>query len=337
MSAHPASNLDTEKFRKVHRLMTGGATDGERSAARARAEAMASKAGMTLKDAVSSLDAAAKPEPRVFDFGKSFEDSMEAKYPGWKDEEIRKQAVRGVREAVRRAEVLAAYGSETQLFAKTKLEALLGEAIRSLVNKWHHWTDEDGFECKRAEVIDGHSSEFSGWYLSDVTPAIREAVTGAYPWPSNLDGALSEVKAWDRLRWDRGLFRGEWDHYPEVDCRIALLEKALMSGQPAASWADLQARFEWKRYEFERQWIDPTKREDPFMDRIEADFAILRAKAAAASLAPEPATPAGPRTTAEKRAAVMSMLDTHPELSDREIARRIGVSPQTVNTWRKRR
>lgn len=44
--------------------------------------------------------------------------------------------------------------------------------------------------------------------------------------------------------------------------------------------------------------------------------------------------PATRRTTAHKRADVLSMLDTHPELSDREIARRVGVSPQTVSTWR---
>lgn len=34
--------------------------------------------------------------------------------------------------------------------------------------------------------------------------------------------------------------------------------------------------------------------------------------------------------------AVLSMLDAHPELSDREIARRLSVSSQTVNTWRKK-
>lgn len=35
-------------------------------------------------------------------------------------------------------------------------------------------------------------------------------------------------------------------------------------------------------------------------------------------------------------ADVLSMLDTHPELSEREIARRVGVSPQTVSTWRRK-
>lgn len=46
MNVH-ASNLDIERFRKVYALVTGGATEGERAAA---------KAGMSLHDAVSKLD-----------------------------------------------------------------------------------------------------------------------------------------------------------------------------------------------------------------------------------------------------------------------------------------
>lgn len=42
------------------------------------------------------------------------------------------------------------------------------------------------------------------------------------------------------------------------------------------------------------------------------------------------------RTNAQKRTDVLSMLDASPHLSDREIARRVGVSPQTVNTWRRK-
>ena len=44
----------------------------------------------------------------------------------------------------------------------------------------------------------------------------------------------------------------------------------------------------------------------------------------------------GRRTNAGKAADVLSMLKSNPELADREIARRVGVSPQTVNNWRTR-
>ncbi|WP_149576383.1 winged helix-turn-helix domain-containing protein [Xanthobacter oligotrophicus] len=45
--------------------------------------------------------------------------------------------------------------------------------------------------------------------------------------------------------------------------------------------------------------------------------------------------PAPRRTNSDKRADVLAILAAHPELSDREIARRAGVSPQTVNTHRR--
>lgn len=329
MIAQAASKLDIGKFRKVHSLMAGGSTDGERSAARARAETMAAKAGMTLAEAVSSLDRQPAAQPSSFFEG--FDDWMEVKEPGWKDERAREKAARNARDDLRRAEVMEQYGSEKALFARTEREVALDAAIAHIAT-WDHWTDDDGTRHRFAATLNGNLPKYGYWSLSDITPAIREAVTTAYPWPSRLDDALQEVKAWDRLRLDRGLVSGgEWNHYAEVECRFVLLEHALQTGQPAASWDDIQARFDWKRYEFERQWLDPTECEDPFMDRLEADFVILRQKGS-----PQCGYPS-PRTTAEKRAAVLSTLDAHPELSDREIARRLGVSPQTVNTWRRKR
>ncbi|MDY8111122.1 winged helix-turn-helix domain-containing protein [Fulvimarina sp. 2208YS6-2-32] len=331
MAVQASSKLDIAKFAKVHSLMNGGATDGERSAARARAEAMASKAGMTLKQAVSSLDAQPKAQP--FNFFEGFDDWMEEKEPGWKAQKAREKAERKSRDDICREEVLARYGSEEALFARTEQEAALDKAIEPLAT-WEYWTDDDGTRHRFPKTMDGKTPKFGTWYFEDITPAIREAVTNAYPWPSNLDAALKEVKAWERLRRDRALFSGgEWSHYPEVECRFALLEKELNEGRPATSWSDIQARFDWKRYEFEREWIDPTERKDPFLDRLEADFANLR-KAYAERQTEKRSVPT---TNAQKRAAVLSMLDTHPELSDREIARRIGVSPQTVNTWRRKR
>lgn len=331
MNVHLPTQLDVEKFRKVHSLMMGGATDGERSAARARAIAMATKAGMTLPEAVSKLDT--KPAAPFVNVFAGFDDWMEEKEPGWKTKKAQEKVERNSRDALRRAEILKQYGSERALFARTEREALLDEAIAPLVSKWSYWTDDDGVEFRSAEVIDGHEPKHGSWWIDDITPAIRGAVTNAYPWPSKLDAALREVQFWDRLRWDRGLFCDEWNHYAEVECRIALLEQALKGGQPATCWEDVDARFAWKRYEFSRQWLDPMEPNDPFLARVEADIATLRAKEV-----PTVGSPSlSPRTNAEKREAVLSMLDAHPEFSDREIARRVGVSPQTVNTWRRKR
>lgn len=305
--------------------MSGGATEGERAAARKAAERIAAAAGLSLNAALSNLDTKRQQQkPRSFFDG--FDDWMEEKEPGWKAEQARKKQEREARDNLLRREILKRYGSEKALFGRTAWEAALDAAIEPLAT-WGFWEDQDGTRHRYAATLDGLKP--SWWRVEDITPAIREAVTTAYPWPSNLDAALLEVKSWDRLRWERGLFNGgEWTHYADVDCRIILLEHDLTSARPAASWDDVQARFDWKRYEHERSFIDPTERDDPFLDRLEADFDFLRDMASVHN---------GHRvTTADKQAAVMSMLDTFPDLSDREIARRIGVSPQTVNNWRKR-
>ncbi|MFS8037709.1 winged helix-turn-helix domain-containing protein [Xanthobacter sp. AM11] len=334
------ATLDLDKLRKVRGLMTGGATEGERSAARSRAESIAKAAGMSLKVALSKLDT--PPPPTARNMFEGFDDWMEAKQPGYKAGEAAKRAEREARNARRRAEVLAAYGSEAALFACTEREVLLDAAIAPIAT-WDQWIDEAGTVHRFAKMLDGQGGDF--WNVKDITPAIRKAVMGAYPWPETLADALTEVRDWERLRRDRGLFcrQGEWNHYCEVGCRVVMLEHTLESSQPAATWDDVQARFDWKRYEWERQWIEPTQRDDPFLDRLEADFAFLRTNVQPAgteasvtngssgSATPQPTTR---RTNAAKRADVLSMLDSHPELSDREIARRVGVSPQTVSTHR---
>lgn len=342
MNVH-TSNLDIEKFRKVHALMKGGATEGERAAAKNRCSAMAKKAGMTLDQAVSNLDGQKPSKPaNIFE---GFSDWMEAKEPGYKAQRAKEFAERESRNDIRRKEILAHYGSDKALFARSALEEILLEAVAPLVDEWGSWTDEDGTEHEFPVVIDGHKPKFICWYMDDITPAIREAILSALPIPTRLADVLKELKSWDQLRWDRGLFcsSGEWNAYPEVECRFALLEHALEQGQPAVTWDDVQARFAWKRYAFERTWIDPTEREDAFMDRLEEDINNLRKQnenTGVQSGQPETSTASEirnqSRSNADIRKAVMSMLDTHPELSDREISRRVGVSPQTVGNWRKR-
>ena len=331
MTIHTASNFDIDKFRKVYALVSGGATDGERASAKARAASIAAKAGMTLDEAVSKMDT--QPKQKSTNFFEGFDDYMEQKQPGWKAARAKEMIERDIRENARRAIVIEMYGSEKALFARNEREAQLEISVDHLAS-WSYETDDDGTEYRIAATLDGVSASF--WQVDDITPAIRDAVMSAYPWPSNLDDALNEVKDWDRLRWDRALFcGGEWNHYAEVECRISLLEHALEKGQPASSWQDVQARFEWKRYEEERQWIDPVGRDDPFMDRLEADFQFLRGLHENSDTL-TCGVQSGRRTNADKRAAVLSMLDKEPSLSDREIARRVGVSPQTANNWRRR-
>ncbi len=325
------SNLDIERFQKVHALMLNGATEGERAAAKSRATAMARKAGMTLLDAVSKLDTQPKAKPASFFDG--FDDWMEEREPGYKAKRAAEKAEKERRDAIWRKGVLAKYGSEKALFQRTERERLLADAV-AVMAKWRDHIDDDGTVYTYADEIDGRK-DF--WRRSDLTDRVYNAVSAAYALPADLSGVLAEYLDWDELQHERELFcSGEWIHHREVEARIAVLKEAL-DNRPVGSWDDMRARIGW--WEEGLKWdVAPTLEEERARkDRIAADLQILRRlhvnfgqTAAPTEVQPER------RTNAAKRDAVMSILDGYPELSDREIARRAGVSPQTVCNWRKR-
>ncbi|WP_036566981.1 helix-turn-helix domain-containing protein [Brucella rhizosphaerae] len=319
MNIHTASNLDIERFRKVYALVTGGATEGERAAAKARASKIAAKAGMSLSDAVSKMDAPkqqSKPKNIFEDFFNS---------PEMKAQRTDRQR----KDAVKRELVLEEFGSIKAVFDPTPWEQALRAAIEPF-SVIMQYACVSGVDRQYTAFMDG---EQTGIMLRGTEKA-KGAIASAFPMPVTIQAAMDEIKAWNKLRWDRGLFFEHYEPHPEVYVRQRLVEDFIESA-PVQSWNDLEARFAWKKYEFESQWLDPTERDDPFMDRIEADFFILRDLYENNN--PQAATvQTGRRTNADKRTDVMSMLDTQPELSDREISRRLGVSPQTVGNWRRR-
>ena len=325
MNTH-APNLDIDKFRKVAALMKAGATDGERSAAKARAESMAAKAGMTLAQAMSKLDKPAKTEASPFSFSDIFND------PFFKEQRNERQR----KNAIKRERLLKEYGSVAAVFDPTPWEIALRKAIEpfSIIMSYaciskvqrHYTAFMDGEQC--------------GDFLKG-TPRARAAIAAAYPMPRTIGEAMEEVKIWNKLRWDRGIFHDDiygYNEEPEVCVRTKMVEDFLATA-PVQNWHDLEDRFAWKKYEFESQYLDPIQRNDPFMDRIEEDFRILREMAIAPTKSGEceqPAQNGQRRTNAEKATMVREILTAEPNLSDREISRRAGVSPQTVSNWRAR-
>ncbi|MEJ5083285.1 helix-turn-helix domain-containing protein [Ochrobactrum sp. MYb379] len=319
MNIHTASNLDIERFRKVYALVAGGATEGERAAAKARASKIAAKAGLSFNEAVSKLDEPIQqPKPRNV-----FEDFFNS--PEMKAQRSDRQR----KGAVKRELVLEEYGSIKAVFDPTPWEIALRAAIEPF-SVIMPYACTSGVQRQYTAFMDG---EEAGIMLRG-TERAKSTISSAFPMPTTIQAAMDEIKAWNKQRWDRALFFEYHEQEPEVYVRQRLVED-FINNEPVRSWRDMEARFAWKKYEFESQWIDPTEREDPFMDRIEADFVILRGLYENGK--PHAATvQTGHRTNADKRAAVMTMLDTQPELSDREISRRLGVSPQTVGNWRRR-
>jgi len=320
--------FDAEKFAKVRVMMDRGATEGERAAARDRAEAIAQRAGMTLKQAMSETDRQAKAKP--YAGAQSYEDWMEAQEPGWKErtaKAAKERAEREAKKARQREEVLKEFGSAAAIFELTEIERALYEAATPFAKReWYDGWVEGRFAF----------TQRLGGYNVDIWPEkapgfIHDLIRRAWPMPPSLEGMLAEIRMWDGLYRRRSLLiDGEYSHHQEVRIREWLLEDVL-NNRPAAGWDDMAVRFEWALYKEQRQWMDPNDGGlEPFDERLRQDFEALRSKYEH----PQPAATTNRRTNADKRRDVLAMMDAHPELSDREISRRCGVSPQTVSNWR---
>ncbi len=320
--------FDAEKFAKVRTMMDRGATEGERAAARTRAEAMAQRAGMTLKQAMSEMDRKTKASTR--NSAPSFEDWMEEREPGYKAKAARERAEREAENARKREEALREFGSAAAIFELTEVERALYEAATPFAKReWY-----DGWIEGRFAFTQELGGQCVDYVSANCPPFIHDVIRKAWPMPKTLAGLLAEIRMWDTLHRMRSLFvPGEYHHHQEVNVREWLVEEAL-DNLPAANWDDMDIRFEWALYKEQRTFIDPKAGGlDPFDERLRQDFEALRAKYEHAQ-ASEPPSPPPRRTNADKRRDVLSMMDAHPELSDREISRRCGVSPQTVSNWR---
>lgn len=346
MMSATASNLDMDKFAKVRRLMTEGATEGERTAARARAEAIAERAGMTLNQALSKMDSAPKPQTAPAtpsdwrDVFRDMDDWMEEKHPGYKAKQAEKKSAREERRADRRRLLLERFGSVSAVFALTEIERALFVAAAPFAKRRIN-TDWCGTQKFAFTYQLGGSGELD--FLNKADPAAIAAIREGWPMPQTLPGLLAEAVMWDTLHDDRSTFvEGEYRHHLEVFARMELLERDLHH-RPAQSWDDVEARFAWEKHKFERQWIDPTEeKEDGLVMTLRRDFEMLRrrygvpAQTGQAEGMAMNTTPFSRRTNADKQRDVISLLKESPHLSAREIARRVGVSPQTVSNLRKK-
>lgn len=300
-----ASKMDTVRFRKVLALMSGGATEGERAAARARASAMAERAGMTLAQAIMLH---AKPETPA---------ERHAREVAEKWDQARR---------ARQAEAERRYGPKEHIFAESEEEKLLSAAV------------EPFKERSSDPAFSPFVKALSGWCssrpLADLPPLVADAIRSAIPFPSTVRKAYEEAARWHALLSPRFAF--DTDYEPElwVSAREDFVNDLFWS-LGASNLDDIAAREAWVLHRIETSvwWPDDAIRLAGRM-RMDAEWVVHLVLMSMMDRAPSAAP--RHRTTAERRGDVLSILDSNPELSDREIARRVGVSPQTVNTWRKR-
>lgn len=302
------SNFDIEKFRKVRAMMDGGATPGERAAAKARAEAIAAKVGWDLLTAIQFDDAAkrdADPKPSRGSTMQTWEEYWER---GRAEREAR------VQEAERQ------HGPWEAAFAERDRERKLREALApiAVISRY-----------TGGKTISG----FGTWTVGVPDEEVKAHLERAFPLPTSLSEAMNEWQEWEDLQALRYAYDRDVEPKIHVRCRVDALE-AILDTEPATSWTDLDIRMNWRRSGIERDRWHDIDVDIAMHDQLVADLAFLRSESLHSSKMDTVSTTR--RTNADKRRDVLSMLDASPELSDREIARRVGVSPQTVGNCRRR-
>jgi hypothetical protein len=345
-----------ETFAKVRALHDRTDHPGERAAAASRMEVLARSAGMTLEEALFSLDRRA-PQTQNF----------------WEDlyaspEQQAADAERLKKEAERRARVLSEVGSEDAVWRKTRSEISLGIACRGLLRSP---TSENG----PSDTLLG----WNGGPFASLPILAREAVSRAYPLPLGVHEAWAELLGWEKLIDQRRAFCPVYSADVRVLARIAILEQ-LLDTLPSVTMQDLQARLGWMQYVLDHHSNRSIDEDQVCLTSLRSDIERLAVQSGhgvspASTNAPEPnsatvqnghgVSPARPnaaepnpatvqngqrgcyeqsthpvhRTSAEKRREVADLLSVAgPKgrpLTDRQIARRIGVSPTTVGNVRR--
>ncbi|AGT08123.1 helix-turn-helix domain-containing protein [Paracoccus aminophilus] len=306
MNAHAkASKLDTEKLLKLRALMERGATEGERAAARSRAEVLAAKAGLTLSAALSTLDATPAPQPSSFFAG--FDDWMEAKEPGYKAREAVRRAEKEAKRRARCKELLALYGSVDAVFEPTPLEAALRDALEPLMDPANTLWGYRGFS-----------------FRAGPTPEMWVAMRAAVSMPSTVQEAWAAYQAKEELIEHRIAFSPDYTSWQWEDAWSSALEH-LLDNLRDPSVEGISARLKWLEHRANHEMVPDPDQERALVASLQADFAAFVQSGQSA-----------PQRPADRRATVLDLLRAGLALSDREIARRAGVSPQTVGNIRKR-
>ncbi|CAO4167536.1 hypothetical protein [Methylorubrum extorquens] len=348
------SNLDT--FAKVRALHDRTTNPGEKAAAASRMEALAHSAGMTVAEAVSNLDA---PKPPPTAPRNIFEDLFNTP-------EFRAQRAERQREyAERRTAALAEYGSEDAVWERSAREQALEAACRPVIVR-------KLIINGKMDTLQG----WDGGRWGQLPPAAQAAVSSAYAPPASVREAWAEFRFWEKLADDRVAFFEHHDHDVRVRGRISFVEH-LLDTMPARSMGDLRARLDWMQHLHDRGWNRGDPEDGELLTALRADIERMGARlweqdAAAVQYGqfqgpaqgadplhspdrgraspgvqdghPQGGSPRGYpsiRTNADKRRDVIALLNAEAPgiapLTDREIARRAGVSPTTVGTIRRTR
>lgn len=233
--------------------------------------------------------------------------------------------------------VLDRHGGRDAVMAPCSREKLL----RAAVARWSVAQDAPNERWTRS---------LSGWTSDSLPrhmpPEIRRAVETAYSLPISVTGALAELEYWEKRGFEIASVRGldgqviaeDIEPTRHLDlpayARAIVIRRLVEHGLRAATIQDALARAEyWRAHSGRGSWVEAA---------ILADLRHLAGIDRASRDPDGPETEIGSpthfRTASERREEVMRILSdpAMAGLPDREIARRVGVSPQTVGNLRRR-
>ncbi|MCP1243054.1 hypothetical protein [Acetobacter lambici] len=342
--------LDLEKLAKVWSLATRG-VGGECDNAMAIAKAMVERHGFSVAD-IPDLLRANEPDPfeemmrdvrrRAEEEHRRAEAEREKKAQEKKKHQEARKAARDKETAWRRAhkrqvdEIIKRCGGYDKVFENTPDEQRLVDAVAP----WYSRVErpEYGEGCY-SETWDGKESH-DQW-----TPRTLDALRNALPMPVNISDALTEYKKWEAILAERAMVarykrKGDVELQPPVRERRWLMSDLVAWGLPANNISDLMIRVQ---FQIDRDWNDPKEQEVVLRDlaRIQAAHKSdleAAAKAAVQRTAEKPKRRKPAKTASQRRAQVEEILASSEgqELTLRQIAERVGVSPATVLNVKRR-
>jgi len=326
------------RFIKIVALMNSTAHEGEKAAARTRAEAVAKSCGMTFDQAMAASKVQpAQPKPFV-NIMDGWDDWMEEKEPGYKARRAKEKSDKASARRARVKILMQKYGSEEAGLAPCEKEKLLHKALKP----WLKY-------CKRPHQRWTYSVGGSGAYwLFDFkdSPYIREAVANAYPLPTTFQEAMLEYEYWNERRIEmEDLLDGLCGDEPldrPASLRRDLIEDLLIKDMVLTTLPDLLARLKFARKR-ENSWEGT---EDAVFRDLEA---MVKAQADPSNLSTGSKGPQNVRGDVSSAGGQMAcsthicptpngqieeMLGADASQSDRSIARACRCSPTTVGKVR---